>query len=182
MGNSVQQRGTCLKCHTVNGVGKEVGPNLSEIGDKFARDALYESILFPSAAIAHNYETYRLELESGNVVTGILVSQTPEQVSIKTADAIVQTYKRGDVASLTQLKISLMPADLQKLMSTDDLVNVVEYLTTLKKARPKTRWQVSDFRFSIYDFGLRTALTDNLRPRARLRFRLVAGRSTQTHV
>ena len=127
--------GTCVKCHTVNHVGKEVGPNLSEIGSKATRDFLYESILFPSAAIAHNYETWRLELESGNVVTGIIVSETKDAVSIKTAEAIVQTYKPSDIASKTQLKLSLMPADLQKLMTTQDLTDVVEYLTTLKKAQ-----------------------------------------------
>ena len=127
--------GTCVKCHTVNHVGKEVGPNLSEIGNKATRDFLYESILFPSAAIAHNYETWRLELESGNVVTGIIVSETKDAISIKTADAIVQTYKPSDIESKTQLKVSLMPADLQKLMTTQDLTDVVEYLTTLKKAQ-----------------------------------------------
>jgi hypothetical protein len=29
-----------------------------------------------------------------------------------------------------------MPADLQKGMTADDLVNVVEYLTTLRRATP----------------------------------------------
>jgi putative membrane-bound dehydrogenase-like protein len=127
--------GTCIKCHTVNHVGKDVGPNLSEIGSKATRDFLYESILFPSAAIAHNYETWRLELASGNVVTGIIVSETKDAISIKTAEAIVQTYKPSDIENKTQLKLSLMPADLQKLMTTQDLTDVVEYLTTLKKAQ-----------------------------------------------
>ncbi len=127
--------GTCAKCHTVNGVGKEVGPNLSEIAGKFPRDALYESILFPSAAIAHNYETHRLELENGNVVQGIIVSETADSISIRTAEAIVQTYKKKEVAENSEVKISLMPADLQKLLTTEDLVDVVEYLSTLKKAK-----------------------------------------------
>ena len=70
--------GTCAKCHTIGGVGKEVGPNLSEIGDKFPKDGFYESILFPSAAIAHNYETHRIELQSGNVVQGIVTSETAD--------------------------------------------------------------------------------------------------------
>ncbi|HKD38461.1 MAG TPA: c-type cytochrome, partial [Pirellulales bacterium] len=126
--------GTCAKCHTINGVGKDVGPNLSEIGGKFAKDALYESILFPSAAIAHNYETHRIELQNGNVVQGIIVSETSDSLTLKNAEAIVQTYKKSEIADNTEIKISLMPADLQKLMTPDDLVDVVEYLATCKKA------------------------------------------------
>jgi putative membrane-bound dehydrogenase-like protein len=125
--------GTCAKCHTIGGVGKDVGPNLSEIGDKFPKDGLYESILFPSAAIAHNYETHRIELQSGNVVQGIITSETADSITIKTAEAIVQTYKKSEIADNSEIKISLMPADLQKLMTTDDLVDVVEYLTTCRK-------------------------------------------------
>jgi putative heme-binding domain-containing protein len=126
--------GTCAKCHTINGVGKDVGPNLSEIGGKFPKDALYESILFPSAAIAHNYETHRIELQNGNVVQGIIVSETSDSLTLKNAEAIVQTYKKSEIADNTEIKVSLMPADLQKLMTPDDLVDVVEYLTTCKKA------------------------------------------------
>jgi putative membrane-bound dehydrogenase-like protein len=127
--------GTCAKCHTIGGVGKEVGPNLSEIGDKFPKDGLYESILFPSAAIAHNYETHRIELQSGNVVQGIITSETADSLTIKTAEAIVQTYKKSEIADNTEVKISLMPADLQKLMTADELVDVVEYLTTCRKRK-----------------------------------------------
>ncbi|MFP6766134.1 MAG: PVC-type heme-binding CxxCH protein, partial [Planctomycetaceae bacterium] len=59
--------GTCAKCHQVNGTGKDVGPDLSGIGLKLSRTAFYESILFPSAGISHNYESYSVILNSGNV-------------------------------------------------------------------------------------------------------------------
>ncbi len=127
--------GTCVKCHLVNGEGKEVGPNLSEIGAKLSRLALYESILFPSAAISHNFEAYTVVLANGNVISGLLVNRTAESIAIKGADAITHTYRVG-VEEIKQQPISLMPADLQKGMTADDLVNVVEYLTTLKKAAP----------------------------------------------
>ncbi len=85
--------GTCAKCHVVNGQGKEVGPNLSEIGSKLSREAMFESILYPSAGISHNYETYLLLLDDGNTVQGILISQTPSEVSLKSNDAIVRTVQ-----------------------------------------------------------------------------------------
>jgi putative membrane-bound dehydrogenase-like protein len=127
--------GTCANCHVVNGVGKEVGPNLSEIGKKLSREALYESILFPSASISHNYETYVIETKKGNVESGILVSQTPEGVSIKGADALVRTFKKAEIHSMTRSPVSLMPADLHKDLTVQDLADVVEYLVTLREAK-----------------------------------------------
>ncbi len=130
--------GTCATCHLVNGTGKEVGPDLSEIGKKLSRESLYESILYPSASIAHNYETYVLETKDGNLVTGLLVSDTPEGVTLKGNDALVRTFKRSKIDSLKKSPVSLMPADLYKVLSSQELVDVVEYLQTLKEAqKPK---------------------------------------------
>jgi len=132
--NVFAKTGECAKCHLVNGQGKEVGPNLSEIGGKLSRQAFFESVLYPSAGIAHSYETYAAVLASGNVVTGIKVSETPDNVTLKTADALVRTFPKSEIEEMKRQNISLMPADLQKTMTTQDLVDVVEYLTTLRKA------------------------------------------------
>ena len=42
----------------------------------------------------------------------------------------------ADIEERKQQEISLMPADIQKLMSAQELVDVVEYLTTLRKPQP----------------------------------------------
>ena len=125
--------GTCAKCHVIDGRGKEVGPNLSEIGGKLSRQALFESILYPSAGISHNYENYLVILDNGTTADGVIVSQDEESVSLKGADAIVRTFKKAEVDEMAKQKISLMPADLVKILSVEELVDVVEYLTTLKK-------------------------------------------------
>ena len=124
---------TCNKCHTVNGQGKDVGPNLSEIGSKLGKDALLVSILDPSAGISHNFETFVAVTDDGKAISGILVSKTDAEVTLKDANAISHTLKMSEVEDLKKLPTSLMPADLQKLMSAQDLVDVVEYLMALKK-------------------------------------------------
>jgi putative membrane-bound dehydrogenase-like protein len=128
--------GTCAKCHIVGGEGKEVGPNLSEIGGKLSREAMFESILYPSAGISHNYEASTIVLDSGNIVTGIITSQTADAIAVKGIDAIVRTYKKSEVDQIEKQTVSLMPADLQKVLSVEELIDVVEYMTTLKPARP----------------------------------------------
>ncbi len=125
--------GTCAKCHKVKGEGKEVGPDLSEIGSKLGKEALYVSILDPSAGISHNFETHLLLLEDGTSVSGILISQTEQEVSVKTAEAIVRKIPRDEITAMKKQPVSLMPADLQKSLTAKNLIDVVEFLTTLKK-------------------------------------------------
>jgi putative membrane-bound dehydrogenase-like protein len=127
--------GTCASCHIVNGEGKDVGPDLSEIGKKLSRESMLESILFPSAGISHNYETYVVALKSGGIESGLLASDTPEAVTLKGADGILRTFKRADIDQLQKSPISLMPADLQKQLTAQDLADVVDYLLTLRQAQ-----------------------------------------------
>jgi putative membrane-bound dehydrogenase-like protein len=127
--------GTCATCHVVNGEGKEVGPNLSEIAKKLGREALFESILFPSASISHNYESYIVETKKGDVLTGLMVSQTPDEVALKGADAIVRTFRRADIDTIARSPTSIMPADLHKVLTPNDLADLVEYLLSLREAK-----------------------------------------------
>ena len=86
--------GTCAKCHKVRGEGKEVGPDLSEIGSKLSKEAMYVSILDPNAGVSFNYETWLVRTLDGTTLSGILVSQTDDAVELKTAEAIVHQLKR----------------------------------------------------------------------------------------
>jgi putative heme-binding domain-containing protein len=124
--------GTCVKCHVVGGDGKAVGPNLSGIGAKLSRQGMYEAILAPSAAISHNYETYTAILDDGRSVTGLLVSQSPNEVVIKGPDGIDVTLPADEVEELVKQPISLMPADLAATLSAQELVDLVAWLETLK--------------------------------------------------
>jgi putative heme-binding domain-containing protein len=127
--------GTCAKCHVVNGAGKQVGPDLSEIGDKLSRPAFFESILYPSAGISHSYESHTVATKDGDIVTGILTSDTPEAVTLKLQDGLTRTVAKSQIEQMERSKLSMMPADLQKLMSAQDLADVVEYMTTLRKGK-----------------------------------------------
>ena len=123
----------CIKCHQVNGEGIDFGPNLSEIGTKLGKDALYEAILDPSAGISFGFEAWQIEFKSGDEAYGLIVSDTAEEIAVKTQGGIVTRYKKSDVAKREQQKLSIMPAGLQQTMSTADLVDLVEYLSSLKK-------------------------------------------------
>ena len=124
---------SCTTCHRVNDQGGDVGPALSEIGDKLAKDAIFEAILDPSASIAFGYDAWQVTLKSNDEIEGIIVSETDAELLIKDAKAIATRVKKSDIAARRKLKASLMPVGLQQTMSTQDLVDLVGYLSTLKK-------------------------------------------------
>ena len=130
--------GTCAKCHVVNGIGLNIGPELSEIGRKLSKPALFESVLYPSAAISHNYETWTVLDVNGNITTGLLVSETPDEIQLKDEKGLVRTIAVADIDERARQPISLMPADLQKVLSVQELVDIVEFMTTLKQAQQPT--------------------------------------------
>ena len=135
-GAAVFRRDTvgCFKCHLINGEGTDFGPNLSEIGTKLAKPAIYESILDPSAGIAFGYEAWQIDLKNGDDALGLIVSETADELALKTVGGIVTRYKKADITSRTKQKMSIMPTGFEQTMSSDDLVNLVEYLASLKKA------------------------------------------------
>ena len=140
----------CVTCHRVNNKGSDVGPALSEIGAKLGKDALYEAILDPSAGIEVGFEAWDISLKSGDDVVGIVKSETDEEIIVKDAKAIAAHIKKSDIATRRQLKKSLMPDGLQQNMSTQDLVDLVEYLSSLKKAEATSHdgYSVSPRKFS----------------------------------
>ncbi|MCA8998048.1 MAG: DUF1080 domain-containing protein [Planctomycetaceae bacterium] len=127
--------GTCNKCHRVNGIGTGIGPDLSEIGKKLAKPALYESILYPSAAISHGFENWLFLTLDGQVYAGLIASETAGEIKLKDEKGILRTIGVPSIDVRKKQEVSLMPNDIQKLMTEEELVDLVEYLTTLKEKR-----------------------------------------------
>ena len=134
-GQSVFFRETvmCSRCHQVNGVGIDFGPALSEIGTKLSAEALYESILAPNAGILMGYESWTVETKTGDEFYGLLISDTDKTLTIKTVGGILNKVDKSAILRRSKSKLSTMPDGLQQLMSEQDLIDLVEYLKTLKK-------------------------------------------------
>lgn len=124
----------CANCHIVNGRGIELGPNLSEIGAKLGKDALYEAILEPSSGVSFGFEAYNMVLKNGDEVYGLIASETPEEVAVKNVGGVTTRIKKVEIESRQRSALSMMPAGLQAGMTTQELVDLVEYLASLRKA------------------------------------------------
>ncbi len=126
-------KNNCSTCHQVNGEGMDFGPKLSEIGSKLPKEGQYLAILHPDAGISFGYEGWDVKFKDGSSMTGIVSSKTETDLQMKFPGGVVQNYKMADVVSMKQIDSSMMPSGLQEIMGTQELVDLVEYLATLKK-------------------------------------------------
>lgn len=126
-------KATCATCHQVAGQGVNFGPELSQIGTKLGRDALYEAILDPSAGISFGFEAWLITLKGDEEAFGLIVSETETEVSIKAPGGIVSSYPKGSIIKREKQLLSAMPAGLQATMTPQELVDLVEFLASLRK-------------------------------------------------
>jgi putative heme-binding domain-containing protein len=121
----------CLACHTIQGQGANIGPNLSGAG-AMNLDAMLRSILTPNAAMEAGYRTFRVELNNDEILDGFLVSQDAQAVILRIPNAEDRRIPRAEIRRASFLRRSLMPENLLESFSDSDATHLLGYLRTLK--------------------------------------------------
>jgi putative membrane-bound dehydrogenase-like protein len=132
-GRQVFHEATCIQCHQIDGEGTAFGPALSGIGAKLAKQGLYESILDPSASVSPNYRGVELTMGSGEIFTGLIVSDSEDALVINQQGLGLKSFSRSELSEIRYLDQSVMPSGLQQLMSFNDLVDLVAFLATRRE-------------------------------------------------
>jgi putative heme-binding domain-containing protein len=122
----------CLACHKIGDAGVDFGPGLTEIGNKLSRDALFTAIIDPAESISHGYRGWRIVLKSGASRAGFIVSETDAAIGLKEPSGNVTRIALEEIESRDEIPGSLMPPGLDRSMSPQQLVDLVDYLATLK--------------------------------------------------
>jgi putative membrane-bound dehydrogenase-like protein len=122
-------RERCGTCHAAHGVGVAVGPDLSAEFQR-AEATLVQDILAPSAVISPGYTTYVLTTTEGQIVTGLLESESASSVTLKLPEGKRQSVLRSQLDELKANSISLMPDALSRLLSPQDVADVIAWVRT----------------------------------------------------
>ena len=118
----------CANCHKLFGQGETIGPPLDgyERGNpKFWLPAMVE----PSLEIREGYQSYIAVTLDGRVITGMVAAQDPQTVTIRTADNRKIILPREDLEIFKAMEKSLMPEDVLKELSDEDIRNLLAYLS-----------------------------------------------------
>ena len=126
------QGANCIRCHQIGDEGGNVGPPLSTIGQKLSKPQLLQKLFNPNSSILMTYEDWVVKTKDGDVLEGILAENTDDHVTIKDASGQYHDVPAEQVASKKQLKTTIMPEGLPAAMTRQDLLNLIEYLSTLR--------------------------------------------------
>lgn len=117
----------CGKCHTLHAQGGKIGPDLTT----YKRDDLRQMLVHivnPSAEIREGFETQVAVLKDGRVVTGFLVEQDPQTITLRSPDGQTVSLERADLDEFEKSRKSLMPEGQLKTLSDEELRNLFAYL------------------------------------------------------
>ncbi len=120
-------RKRCASCHRLFGEGTELGPDLTH-ANRSDRDFLLRSLVDPSAQIRREYLNYVVVTGDGRVLTGLIVDQTPATLTLADAENRRTRLPRQEVETMRPSTVSLMPEDLYRQLTPQDLRDLFAYL------------------------------------------------------
>ena len=117
----------CANCHRRGSNGHNVGPDLATVINH-SKEKLLTNILDPNADIQPGYQSYSCLLESGEILAGLLASETTNSVTIKQANGISRSIARREIERLQSSNLSFMPEGLEATISPQDLADLLAFL------------------------------------------------------
>ena len=122
------KKANCTSCHRMEGVGTPIGPDLTRVWDTLSPDKRLESILEPSKEIKEGYATFKVATTDGRVLSGLLLSDTKDAVTLKDAQGREVRIPAAEVEQKATDPISLMPSGVVGHLSFAELADLLAFL------------------------------------------------------
>jgi len=132
-GKQMFQVASCIACHKLNGVGTELGPDLTKLDPKQQQPIeILRDILEPSFRINEKYQSYVFALKSGKTITGLIVEETPEAVKVienPLAKAQPVVLPKPEIEERVKSPTSIMPKGLLDKLTREEILDLIAYVT-----------------------------------------------------
>lgn len=138
----------CMTCHRMEGVGGQIGPDLTRLWDTMTVEKILETIIEPSKEIKEGYQSYKATTNAGTVITGLKISETSMEVVIREATGRDVRIAKSDLDSLDASKVSLMPENAISQLSYEQLLDLVAFLKS-KREQESLRGAVREYSASF---------------------------------
>jgi putative heme-binding domain-containing protein len=130
-GKAMYNAVTCARCHSMNGNGGNIGPDLSQIGTRFSNKDILEAIIDPNKSISDQYASTELQLKNGSSIIGKITNQDDNFYYVSqnpyTPDFLTKVAKKN-VISKQYSKVSSMLPGLINALNPEELKDLVAFL------------------------------------------------------
>lgn len=117
----------CAKCHQLEGQGFSVGPDLATVTTR-TDETLVADVLDPSSQITVGYRNYSVLTEDGLLYNGVLAAETATSITLRKEEGAETVILRKDIDIMEASSISMMPEELEKEVSPQDIADLIAYL------------------------------------------------------
>ena len=118
----------CAQCHKIYGEGAEVGPDITRNG-RNNWEQLLANVFDPSAVIGPGYQARVLATTDGRVLTGLAVEESEQRVVLKMQGDKIETIPRDQIDEYRVSEVSMMPEELEKQLTPQQLADLFAYLS-----------------------------------------------------
>lgn len=117
----------CANCHTIFGRGGKIGPDLTG-AQRTNLDYLLENMIAPSAAVSRDYQMETIVTDSGRVVTGLVVAQSPLSLTVQTINDRI-LIPVDEIDDRQKSRVSMMPAGLLDDWTDAQVADLIRFLS-----------------------------------------------------
>jgi putative heme-binding domain-containing protein len=126
----------CTVCHSIKeGDAGGGAPSLAGAGSRFTAQYIVESVITPNKVVAPLFRWTLAKLKNGEIVTGLITSETGSEVEFLLPAGIRRTVKKADITSRELQERSPMPEGL--IQNPAELRDLVSFLLEQKSATPQ---------------------------------------------
>jgi putative heme-binding domain-containing protein len=127
--------GRCLSCHRVNAAGRDVGPDLTEIGRTRTPAAIQRALVDPTGSMLPINRPVRAVKRDGTVIAGRRLNEDTYTVQIVTEEGRLVSLVKAELTQWLVGTTSPMPS-FKDTLRPDELIDLVAYVASLKGTRP----------------------------------------------
>lgn len=133
---------SCSVCHSVEGRGGSVGPDLmAKVTGQSPKQIFQKIIVVPHRSADRAYQTVRITTKTGSILTGIKSGETEEAVffyETSSLPPVLRTIPKADIVASARHHESVMPNDYASRLTLQQLLDVVAFLKQTSGDRTST--------------------------------------------
>jgi putative heme-binding domain-containing protein len=124
-------RENCAQCHKLEGVGFDVGPELTTVAQAGAEKILV-NVLDPNREVNPQYINYTIDTSDFESHSGIIASETATSITLKRANGETDTVLRVNIDSIRSDNLSIMPEGWEDTIDKQKMADLIAYITSVK--------------------------------------------------